>query len=160
MALAAGVWAGTWLVAGACSRAERYALFVSEVGDQMWILPVLPDLGWLVFLAVFAAVRLCDSRAGSRRECIAVGLSPLIPASLGYLLLVLPRFGLLGLAAAAGSMIGVAHGRLTLGGAAMVRTHSADLLGLAGTCLAATWLYFRVAGGRGRQPAAPESEAP
>ena len=158
MALAVGVWAATWLVGSAWSMADRHAMDALAAGEQTRLLPVLPDLAWLVFVAVFAAVRLCSSRAGNRRECIAVGLSPMIPAALAYLVLVVAGFGLSGLGAAAGCMNGVLQGRLTLGGAAVVRTHTADLLGLAGTCLAATWLYFWVAGGRGGHAAAEEAE--
>ena len=154
MALAVGVWAATWLVQTAWYYADYYTMDAFRIGEQTWTLPVLPDLGWLVFVAVFVAVRICGSRAGSRRECIGVGLSPMILAALVHLVFVAGLFGLSAFGVAAGSMSSIMQGRLTVAVAVMVRNWTADLLGLAGTCLAATWLHFWLATGRGRHLAA------
>jgi hypothetical protein len=155
MLLAIGAWVGGSLVGSVWSLADRRALDALRHGEPTWTLPVLPDLGWLTFLAVFVAVRLCASRGGSRRECVVVGLSPLVLAALGYAVLIVSSIGLsVVLGRVAGFMGRVAQGKLTLGAVLLARDITARLLGLAGTCLAATWLHFWTSAHPDRQPAA------
>jgi hypothetical protein len=160
MLLAVGVWAGSFLVGALWSAVDKRALDALAHGEPTWTLPVLPDLGWLVFLAVFVAVRLCASRDGSRRECVAVGLSPLVLIALAYAVLIVSSVGLsvLGLfGPVAGFMGGAARGEFTVGTAVMARTGTARLLGMAATCLAATWLHFWTSAHPDRQTVADVS---
>jgi len=144
MLLAVGVWVGSSFVGSLWALVDRRALDALARGapTPTWTLPVLPDLGWLTFPAVLVAVRLCASRGGSRRECVAVGLSPLVLAALGYAVLVVSSIGLAALGPVVGFMGGVAQNQFTLGAAVAARAYTVRLLGLAGTCLAATWLHF------------------
>ena len=100
-------------------------------------MPML-SLDWLVFVVVFIAVHLCASRGGTRRECILVGVAPLVVTVVGYLALLVWMTGnlLLGMA------IGIVPADESVGVAVSAQTYVAKLLGVAGTCLAATWLYF------------------
>jgi hypothetical protein len=136
---------GVTLLGVASTTSQRIALDRVSAGEPgHWMLPVLPTAGWLVLLGVFFAVRLCSLRGGSRGECIAVGLSPLVLALISYLAMVAPA-GLSAILSLLGSTAPISEGRVTLGTAVMVRATTAQLLGLAGACLGATWLWFFVA---------------
>ena len=142
MLLAVGTWAATTLAGSLSGLADRRALDAVAHGGSVWALPVLPDFGWLVFAAVFAAVQLCAARGGSPRECTAVGLAPLALAASGCAAPMVSSDSLPALGAIVGFLGGVADGRVTIGEVVALREGMAQLLGLAGTCLAATWLHF------------------
>ena len=91
-----------------------------------------------MFVVVFIAVHRCASRGGTRRECILVGVAPLLLAIVGYLALLVWMTGGLRLDMA----IGIVPADESLGVAVSAQTYIAKLLGVVGTCLAATWLYF------------------
>ncbi len=158
MLLAVGVWVGSLLIRGVWWVADGRARVALQHGEPTWMLPVLPDLGWLAFLAVFVAVRLCASRGGSRRECVAVGLSPLVLAAPSYAVWIVSSVGLAALGPVVGFMGGVAQNQFTPGAAVAARDMTARLLGLAGTCLAATWLHFWTSAHPDRQTAADVSQ--
>ena len=82
-----------------------------------------------------------------------MGLSPFALAALGYAALIV-SLGLSALGPVAGFMGGFAQGQFTLGAAVAARTYTVRLLGVAGTCLAATWLHFWTSANPDRQTAA------
>ncbi len=134
--LAVGVWLGVFAIALLEGlylswvlgehRMPGLALLVSPLG-----------LRWLIFPAVFIATHQCASRGGTRRECLFVGFSPLLAHSAIVLYLVswvfAPDLGLF------------AREPMTMGAVMGIRGAMRDLFETAGTCLAATWLYFFVA---------------
>jgi len=138
MLMGVGVWLATGLIGEALRILHTYRLnlMVERRGD--WLPPAMPGLDWLVFGVVFIAVHLCASRGGRRRECILVGLAPLVVAVVGYLALLVWMAGSLRL----GMAIGIVPADVSLGAAVSAQTYIAKLLGVVGTCLAATWLYF------------------
>jgi len=158
MLLAVAVWAGSNFVHNAWAGAERRTMDALTHGVGMWTLPVLPEVGWLTFLVVFVAVRLCASRGGTRRECIAVGLSPLALGVLWYAAVLVFSIGLSALASVIGYVGVIGSGRVTVGDVYPARTFAKAQLGLAGTCLAATWLHFRASSWQDRRRAADESD--
>ncbi len=140
--IAVGVWLGVALGGAVAVFFERRMIDSAAAGEGgNWMMPVVPPFGWLLPLAVFLAAHLCASRGGTRRECILVALSPLVVVGLLALVVI---FHYAGTAAfSLGFGVGpVVRGHVTLGTAIMARQYMRQFLGLAGTCLAATWLYF------------------
>lgn len=144
MLLAVGVWGGMALAAAASDMVTKMAMDDLVAGKTRWMPPVLPFPGWLLFLVVFFAVRMCALRGGTRRECITVGLSPLVLGAVIYGFLLITYGGLSALATVAGIMTAVMQGKLTIGTTIAARGLMGHLLNLAGTCIAATWLYLSV----------------
>ena len=138
MLIAVGVWFGIALVGEVLWVLHKYRLDLLMQHRGGWLPPAMAGLDWLVFVVVFIAVHLCASRGGTRRECILVGVAPLLAAIVGYLALLVWMTGSLRL----GMAVGIVPADVTLGAAVSAQTYIAKLLGIAGTCLAATWLYF------------------
>ena len=138
MLMGVGVWLGTALVGEALRLLHKYRLDLLMQHRGGWLPPAIPGLDWLVFVAVFIAVHLCASRGGTRRECILVGVAPLVVAIVGYLALLVWMAGGLRL----GMAIGIVPADVSLGAAVAAQGYTLKLLGVVGTCLAATWLYF------------------
>ena len=114
-------------------------------GKAAWLLPVLPLGGWPILLVVFAAVRMCALRGGSRRECILVGLSPVVPGALLYAYL-LSQCGFSALPTLAGITSPVISGGRDFAAMIAARQYASDFLGLAAICITVTWLYLWVGG--------------
>jgi hypothetical protein len=149
MGIAVWTMVGLALTGAASAMYQKVSLQRITAGRPIhWMLPALPATGCLVFLGVFFAVRLCSLRGGSRRECIAVGLAPLALALI-YCLVVAVSAGDLSwplVAVALGNIAPIGEDRVSIGTAMLVRTAITQLLGLAATCLSATWLWFFVSG--------------
>jgi len=119
---------------------------LGKQGDlrAVWLPPALPT-GWLLFLAIFFAVRLCVLRGGSRRDCLLVALSP---ALIGGVVLVasgIHRTGMSWSLLALGSMRPFLTGAVTVGTAMTVHDYVGYWLGLVATAVGALWLYLFVA---------------
>jgi hypothetical protein len=138
MLMAVGVSVGIAVVGEALRILHMYRLELLMQHRGGWLPPPMLSLDWLVFVVVFIAVHLCGSRGGTRRECILVGVAPLVVAIVGYLALLVWMTGGLRL----GMAIGIVPADKSLGAAVSAQTYVAKLLGVVGTCLAATWLYF------------------
>jgi len=121
-------------------RAVMDSMYSARQGA--WLVPVIPRLDWAVVVGAFLAARLCASRGGSRTECIAVALAPMAVAGLFVLTLTLQMAGLWVLPLGLGLSHPLLVGGLSVGTAIAVRAMLQQFLGLAGACLAATWLYF------------------
>jgi len=122
---------------------DKYAMdSVIMQGQGTWMPPVIPTPQWLVFVGVFLAVHLCAGRGGAKRECLLVGLAPVIVGGLAGLGLLLYMAGPAFLALGMGFGHGIVMGNVTLGTAVFVRQLLQQLLGLGFACVAATWLYF------------------
>ena len=147
--LAAGICAGTTVAGTVAALTDRHAIEMLAQGKSALMVPSYGGLGWVAPPAVFLAVRWCALRGGSRRECWAVGLAPLVLAGIAYAVIV-AEIGPSALLAVAGITSGVLQGRLTIGAAVGIRMYSSSLLGLAGTCIAATWLCLFMMSERGR----------
>jgi hypothetical protein len=145
-----GAWAGTAALSFLGARMDTSAIRALSRGEARWTVPAVGNLGWLLFLVVFLTVRLCALRGGSRRERWAVGLAPLVLALVCYGALAI-SMGPAALLAAAGITTGVVRGELSIGEVLAVRNYAAYLVGLAGTCVAATWLSLFVMGERERR---------
>jgi len=143
MLLAVGVCGGVALVAAGSDMVTKMAMDNLVAGRTTWMPPVLPLSGWLPFLVVFLAVRLCALRGGTRRECVAVGLAPLVLGVVFYGFL-LTQLGLSALGPIAGIVTPVVEGKLTLGSVTVAREWTGHLLNLSAACIAATWLYLSV----------------
>ncbi len=148
--LVLGVSSGLTLLGLGSSFLARRAVDSLSTGQPAWLPPILPLGSWLTFLVIFAAVRMCALRGGSRRECILVGLSPLVPGAAFYVYL-LSHFGVSALPTFAGFTSPVMSGELTLGGMVAARSYASGFLGFAAVCITATWLYLWV----GRTPLSP-----
>jgi len=155
MLLAVGVSVGIALIAAGSDVLTKMAMDNLLGGKPAWMPPVLPLSGWLLFLVVFLAVRVCALRGGTRRECLTVGLSPLVLGAVFYGFL-LSRVGLSALGPVAGIMTAVTQGKVSVGTVMVARGWMWHFVNLAGTCIAATWLYLAV----GRTRPAPASAAP
>ena len=141
--IAVGAWFGAMFVQMVWGALDQYAMDRVILGREgSWMPPVIPTPHWLLFVVVFLAVHLCAGRGGAKRECVLVGLAPLIVGGLAGLGLLLSREGPAFLALGMGFGHGIVMGNVTLGGAVLVRQLLQQLLGLGFTCLAATWLYF------------------
>lgn len=139
--IAVGVWLGAMLVESLWGLLDRAAMdSIYGAGRIAWVPPVIPRLDWAVVVGAFLAVHLCASRGGSRRECVAAGLSPLIVGGLAGLAFLLLVAGPASLGLGLGFVRAIGH--VTLGTAVMVRAQLQGLLGVGFACLAATWLYF------------------
>ena len=138
MLMGVGVWLGTALIGEALRILHMYRLDLLMQHRGGWLPPPMLSLDWLVFVVVFIAVHLCASRGGTRRECILVGVAPLVVAVVGYLALMVWMADGLHL----GMAIGIVPADESLRAAVSAQTYIVKLLGVAGTCLAATWLYF------------------
>ena len=138
MLMGVGVWLGTALVGEALRILHTYGLHHLIAHREGWLPPAMLSLDWLVFVVVFIAVHLCASRGGTRRECILVGLAPLVVAIVGYLALLVWMTGGLRL----GMAVGIVPADVTPGAAVSAQAYTGKLFGVVGTCLAATWLYF------------------
>jgi hypothetical protein len=144
MAIAVGTVLGLAVLADVFAMLERTAYDRIGTGYPVRLMPpVLPATGWLAFLGVFFAVRLCSLRGGTRRECIAVGLVPVVPGAIVWLTLVVTS-PLPSLLTVLGIAAPILQGYTTSGTAMMVRDLTAQVLGQLATCLAATWLWFLV----------------
>jgi hypothetical protein len=144
MAIAVGTVLGLAVLADVFAMLERTAYDRIRTGYPVRLMPpVLPATGWLAFLGVFFAVRLCSLRGGTRRERIAVGLVPVVPGVAVWLVLVVTS-GLPSLLTVLGVTWPITQGYTTLGTAMMVRGLCAEVLGQLATCLSATWLWFFV----------------
>ncbi len=144
MAIAVGAVVGLAVLANASAMLQRIAFDRIRTGYPVRLMPpVLPATGWLAFLGVFFAVRLCFLRGGTRRECTAVGLVPVVPGAIIWLALVVTS-GLPSLLTVLGIAAPVGEGYTSLGTATMVRELTAQVLGQIATCLSATWLWFFV----------------
>ncbi len=143
IALAVGVWIGFTLLSIGPRLLTRAAVDNLAAGKQAWLLPVVPSGDWYIVLAVFAAVRMCALRGGSRPECILVGLSPLIPAALFHVYL-FSQFGFSSLPTLAGLTSPFLSGTLDLGTMIAARQYAGQFLGLIAACITATWLYLWV----------------
>jgi len=153
---ATGVWAATAALSLLGAVMDTRTLRALSRGENLWTVPAVGNLGWLVFLAVFFAVRLCALRGGSRRERWAVGLAPLALAAICYGALTI-SMGPFALLAAAGITTSLVRGGLSVGGFLAIRNYAAILVGLAGTCIAATWLcLFTMKEQEQRQRGAPD----
>jgi len=152
--LAVGVWVAIALVSFGSYLLGRGAVDSIAAGKPTWLLPVLPLGAWPIVLAIFAAVRMCALRGGSRRECIMVGISPLAPAAVLYAYL-FSQFGFSAVPTLAGLTAPALSGEITLGTMIAARQYAADFLGLIATCITVTWLYLWVGG----TTAAPASAA-
>ncbi len=138
-----GILLGTQVINLGYSFLHRVRVDALQVGAvPSWLPPAMPRLDWLVFAGVFLAISLCAQRGGSRRECIAVGLAPLLMASLIYLPLLMLIAGLSAFPVALGILFPYNISLISLGTTIAVQEYASDLLSLAATCLAATWLYF------------------
>jgi len=151
MLLAVGVWIGLALLSYGSYILTKGAMDSITIGRPAGLLPVLPLGEWPVFLVVFAAVRMCSLRGGSRRECILVGLSPLAPAAVLYAYL-LSQCGFSALPTLVGLTAPVLSGEVSLGAMIAARQYASDFLGLAAICITSMWLYLWV-GGTGATPA-------
>lgn len=152
--LAVGVWVAIALVSFGSYLLGRGAVDSIAAGKPTWLLPVLPLGAWPIVLAIFAAVRMCAQRGGSRRECIVVGLSPLVPAAVLYAYL-FSGCGFSALPTLVGLTAPFFSGQLTLGAMIAARQYASDYLGLIATCITVTWLYLWV----GRTSVTPASAA-
>ena len=152
--LAVGVWIGLALVSFGSYLLTRTAMDSLTAGRPAWLLPALPLGEWPIFLVVFAAVRMCSLRGGSRRECILVGLSPLVPGALLYAYL-LSQCGVSALPTLVGLTAPVMSNEVTLGAMIAARQYASDFLGLIATCITVTWLYLWV-GGTSATPASAD----
>jgi len=152
--LAIGVWVCLALVSYGSYSLSRVALDSLTAGRAAWLLPVLPLGEWPAFLGVFAAVRLCALRGGSRPECIIVGLSPLVPAALLYVYW-FSQFGFSAVPTLAGITSPVVSGRLDIGSMILARQYAANFLSLVAICITSTWTYLWV----GKTAATPASAA-
>ncbi len=152
--LAVGVWTGVTLLSFGCYFLTKGAMNSLIAGKAAWLPPILPVGGWPILLVVFAAVRMCALRGGSRRECILVGLSPLAPAAVLYAYLC-SQFGVSALPTLAGITSPVISGSLDLGAMIAARQHATSFVGLVATCVTQTWLYLWV----GRANLSPPSAA-
>ena len=153
MLLAVGASVGIALVASGSDMLAKMAMDNVLAGKPAWMPPVVPVSGWLAFLVVFLAVRMCALRGGARRECVAVGLSPLVLGAVFYGFLLVTSGGLSALGPVVGIMAAVTQGKISMATAIAARGYVWHLLNLAGTCIAATWLYLSV----GRACPAPAS---
>jgi hypothetical protein len=132
---------------------NRYWVEGSSQGRHAgWPGPIPLPVGWLEIPIVFAGCYLCGLRGGTKRECIAVGLSPLawvVPASICYMVAL--GFG------------SVAAHTMTLGEAVARSAYLSMVLDWVGKCAAGTVLYLiafhRIEIG-GRQAAAEPTAAP
>jgi len=145
IALAVGVWLGLTLLGIGSSILTRISMDHLTSGEPAWLPPIIPLGNWPLILAIFVAVRMCALRGGTRRECILVGLSPLIPAAPLYAYL-LSKFGFAALPTLVGLTSPVISGKLTLGTMIAARQYAGDFLGLIATCITVTWLYLWVGG--------------
>ncbi len=143
--LAVGVWIGLALVSYGSYVVGQRAMDNIIAGKPAWMLPVIPLGNWPLILAIFAAVRMCAQRGGTRRECIMVGISPLAPAAVLYAHL-FSQFGFSAVPTLAGLTAPVLSCEITLGTMIAARQHASDFLGLAAICITATWLYLWVGG--------------
>ncbi|MCJ7752379.1 MAG: hypothetical protein MUQ65_15035 [Armatimonadetes bacterium] len=143
--LAVGVWIGVTLLGFGCYFLTKGALDSLIAGKAAWLLPVLPLGGWPILLVVFAAVRMCALRGGSRRECILVGLSPVVPGALLYAYL-LSQCGFSALPTLAGITSPVISGGRDFAAMIAARQYAASFVGLVATCVTQTWLYLWVGG--------------
>jgi hypothetical protein len=158
--VAVGACAGTAAFSFLGAMMDTGAIRALARGEARWTVPAVGNLGWLLFLVVFFAVRLCALRGGSRRERWAVGLAPLVLALVCYGAVAI-SIGPSALMAAAGITTGVVRGQLTISSVIAIRNHAAYLVGLAGTCIAATWLCLFVMGEReGVQQGVPDGAGP
>lgn len=151
--IAVGVWFGAMLIQMFWGALDKYAMeSVIMSGEGGWMPPVIPTLHWLVFVGVFLAVHLCAGRGGAKRECIVVGLAPLVAGGFVGLAMLAWMAGPAFLPLGAGFGHGVVSGYVSLGTAVAARQLLQQLLGLGFTCLAATWLYFFAARGMQQRP--------
>jgi len=141
--LAVGVWLGLVVVSYGSYLIGTGAMNSIAAGEPAWLPPVLPLEGWPVVLAVFAAVRMCAMRGGGSRECILVGLSPLVPAAVLYAYL-FSRLGASALPTLVGVAAPVVSGHITLGAMVAARQYASDFLSLVAMCITSTWLYLWV----------------
>ena len=152
--LAVGVWSGLALLGLGLTVLTRAAVQSLSDGRAAWLPPILPIGAWPIFFVAFAAVRMCALRGGSRRECILVGLSPLVPGAAVYAYL-FSHFGVSALPTLVGLTAPVTSGGLDLGDMIAARQYASSFLGLAAICITATWLYLWV----GRANLSPSSAA-
>lgn len=141
--IAAGVSFGAVAVEGLARLLNRHAIeSMFAAPGPLVMLPVLPRFDWLVLIAVFLCVRLCAARGGSRSECVAVALAPIVVVGVLAMLLGLLLARLWVLPLAFGLGYGIAAGGITVGSAVAVRELLQQSMGIGAACLAATWLYF------------------
>jgi hypothetical protein len=144
MGIVIGTAVAIALLGMASTAAQNAAMEQAMKGQPgRWMLPVLPTGSWLLFPLVFLAVRLCSLRGGSRRECIAVGMVPVVLALIPWVATIVTS-GPSSLLVALGSTAPVVYRDITLGAALTIRETTAHLLNLAAACLSATWLWFFV----------------
>ena len=138
--IAVGVWCGVTLVSTLPPVLARRAID-SVAAGQAGNWPLVPSVYWLLPPTLFLAAHLCASRGGTRRECILVAISPLVVAGPLLLVMIFQQAGtsVFSLGFGVGPVV---RGDVTLGTVVMARAYMEHLLGLAGTCLAAIWLYF------------------
>ena len=129
--LAVGVWLAVSL-AGLLQ--EGWLLARNPPALALLLIP--RSLSWVIFVGTFLALHLCVARGGSRREAILVGMSPLLATSPAAFQLLLGPLVALVRGPASREALGVTHGYFTA---------LSSVIGLAGTCLAAIWMYFFMA---------------
>lgn len=141
--LVVGVWIAMTSVSYGFYLLGQVAIDSIMAGKPAWLLPVLPLGQWPIVLAIFAAVRMCAMRGGSSRECILVGLSPLVPAAVLYAFL-FSQVGASALPTLVGIISPVLSGEITLSAVIAARQYASDFLGLVAICITVTWMYLWV----------------
>ncbi len=112
--------------------------------QSLWLPPAVP-MGWLLFVVVFLAVRMCVLRGGSRRDCLVVTILPVLTMGIAYAAIGIRMAGSSWPLLALGFTHPVLMGRVSAGGAIAVHEYVGNWLGICATALSALWLYFFVA---------------